>query len=59
MVFLPKMEKQTGFIVVAAFLNVPAVMDILSPVAVTVMRVKNWIRKTGSREKKMRELLQQ
>ena len=59
MVFLPKREKQASFIVVATFLNVPAVMGIVDPMAVTVIHVKSWTKKTGNRKKKMREPLQQ
>jgi len=60
MVFLPRRDKQAGFIVVATFLNVPVVMGIVGLImAVTVMRVKNWTKKTESKKKKMREPLQQ
>ena len=59
MVFLPKREKQESFIVVATFLNVPAVMDIVDLMVVTVIHVKNWTKKTGSKKKKMRDPLQQ
>lgn len=60
MVFLPKKEKQGNFIVVVAFLNVPAVMVIVDPImGVIVAHARNWTRKTGNKKRKMREPHQQ